>query len=110
MPKIIPLHMLDFTVSCKTVWVIKAAKLYSDYLWRNAYKCLHTDTKIHWRNQQCNTRTLNSKIMKEPVIVQANIKDKVVIEGKYAFNVQLTIGLAESGDFYLVSCQIHNVC
>ena len=40
--------------------------------------------------------------MKEPVIVQTNIKDKIRLEDKYDYNAKLTIGLAEGGDFYLV--------
>ncbi|MBK7883445.1 MAG: hypothetical protein IPJ81_06395 [Chitinophagaceae bacterium] len=40
--------------------------------------------------------------MKEPVIVQKNIKGKVRLEDKYDYTVNLTIGLAEGGDFYLV--------
>lgn len=40
--------------------------------------------------------------MKEPVIVQTNIKDKVRLEEKYDYTANITIGLAEGGDFYLV--------
>ncbi|MFZ6024561.1 MAG: hypothetical protein ACOYVG_08930 [Bacteroidota bacterium] len=40
--------------------------------------------------------------MKEPVIVQTNIKDKVRLEAKYDYAANVTIGLAEGGDFYLV--------
>lgn len=40
--------------------------------------------------------------MKEPVIVQTNIKDKVRLDDKYDFNATLTLGLAEGGDFYVV--------
>ena len=40
--------------------------------------------------------------MKEPVIVQTNIKNKVRLDEKYDFNATLTIGLAEGGDFYIV--------
>ena len=40
--------------------------------------------------------------MKEPVIVETEIKGKIRIEDKYDYDVRLTIGLAEGGDFYLV--------
>ena len=40
--------------------------------------------------------------MKEPVIVQSNIKDKVKLEEKYDYTANITIGLAEGGDFYLI--------
>ena len=39
--------------------------------------------------------------MKEPVIVQTSVKDKVRLDDKYDYNVLLTIGLADGGDFYL---------
>lgn len=40
--------------------------------------------------------------MEEPVITQRRISDKIVLEGKYNYSVNLTIGLAEGGDFYLI--------
>lgn len=40
--------------------------------------------------------------MAEPVIVQTNVKDKIRLEEKYDFTTNITIGLAEGGDFYLV--------
>lgn len=40
--------------------------------------------------------------MKEPVIVQTNIKDSIRLENKYDYSAKLTIGLAEGGDFFLV--------
>ena len=40
--------------------------------------------------------------MKEPVIVQTDIKSKVRLEDKFDFNANVTIGLADGGDFYLV--------
>ena len=40
--------------------------------------------------------------MKEPVIVQRNIKTKIQLEDKYDFYTSITIGLANGGDFYLV--------
>lgn len=40
--------------------------------------------------------------MKEPVIVKSEIKSKVNIENKFDFDAHITIGLAETGDFYLV--------
>ena len=39
--------------------------------------------------------------MKEPVIVQHNVRDRIQLDDKYDFTVKLTIGLAEHGDFYL---------
>jgi len=39
--------------------------------------------------------------MKEPVIVQKNVKDQIRLENQYDFNTILTIGLVEFGDFYL---------
>ena len=46
--------------------------------------------------------SFQNKLMKEPVIVQANVKDKIRIDDKYDYTANLTIGLAEHGDFYLV--------
>jgi hypothetical protein len=40
--------------------------------------------------------------MKEPVIVQTDIKSKVQLEDKFDFTAKITIGLADGGDFYLV--------
>ena len=40
--------------------------------------------------------------MKEPVIVQTDIKSKVQLEDKFDFTANVTIGLADGGDFYLV--------
>jgi len=40
--------------------------------------------------------------MKEPVIVHSNIRSKIKLEGDYDYDVLLTIGLADKGDFYLV--------
>lgn len=39
--------------------------------------------------------------MKEPVIVQTDIKDNIRLEDKYDYSTKLTIGLAEGGDFFL---------
>ena len=40
--------------------------------------------------------------MKEPVITQTNIKTNIHLEDKFDFTANVTIGLAEGGDFYLV--------
>lgn len=39
--------------------------------------------------------------MKDPVLVQSNIPDKVKIAGENEFLTETTIGLVEGGDFYL---------
>jgi hypothetical protein len=43
-----------------------------------------------------------TRIMKEPVIDLKDIKTKVRLEDKFDFTANITIGLAEGGDFYLV--------
>jgi hypothetical protein len=48
------------------------------------------------------TITLKKELMKEPVIVQTEVNDKIRLEDKYDFNVRLTIALAEGGDYYLI--------
>ena len=40
--------------------------------------------------------------MKEPVIVQTAVKSKIQLEDKFDFIANVTIGLADGGDFYLV--------
>lgn len=40
--------------------------------------------------------------MKESIIVQTDIKDKIRLENKFDFNAKLTVGLAEGGDFFLI--------
>ena len=40
--------------------------------------------------------------MKEPVIVQTDIKTNIQLEGQYNFTAKVTLGLADGGDFYLV--------
>lgn len=40
--------------------------------------------------------------MKEPVIVQTAVKSKVQLENKFDFMANVTIGLADGGDFYIV--------
>lgn len=39
--------------------------------------------------------------MKEPIIVQENIKSKLQLENKFDFIANITIGLDDGGDFYL---------
>ncbi|PCJ86423.1 MAG: hypothetical protein COA57_06280 [Flavobacteriales bacterium] len=39
--------------------------------------------------------------MNEPVITQKKVLDTIQLEGQYNFSVYTTIGLADSGDFYL---------
>lgn len=39
--------------------------------------------------------------MKEPVIVYTNVRDKVRLEDKFEYIADITIGLADAGDFYL---------
>lgn len=39
--------------------------------------------------------------MSDPVIVIERSKDNIVLEEKYSFNVELTLGLDKGGDFYL---------
>lgn len=45
---------------------------------------------------------LINKKMKEPVIVQSNIKSKVRLEEMFDFTANVTIGLADGGDFYVM--------
>jgi hypothetical protein len=40
--------------------------------------------------------------MKEPVIVQTDIKSKIRLEDKFDFTANVSIGLSDGGDFYLV--------
>ena len=40
--------------------------------------------------------------MKEPVIVQTEMKTNIRLEDQYDFTAKVTLGLADGGDFYLV--------
>ena len=40
--------------------------------------------------------------MKEPIIIKTEVITKIRLEEKYDFKVKMTIGLAESGDFFLI--------
>jgi hypothetical protein len=40
--------------------------------------------------------------MKESIIAQTNVKSKVLLEGQFNYTANLTIGLAEGSDFYVV--------
>jgi len=39
--------------------------------------------------------------MKDPVITHRKVADKIKLEGQYYFTANVTIGLADGGDFYL---------
>lgn len=47
------------------------------------------------------TGHLTDKKMKDPVIVQSNIKSKVRLEERFDFAANVTIGLVDGGDFYV---------
>lgn len=40
--------------------------------------------------------------MKEPVIVHTDIKTNIRLDDQYDFNAEVTLGLSDGGDFYLV--------